>query len=78
MANQSCFFAFCFVLLEYFNLKPTQFLWGSPEELGISIGFKVYSMIVNFENKPPVKLYSLKIKEIKDLFKIYNNIVKKM
>lgn len=34
--------------------------------------------IVIFENKPPEKFYLLKIKEIKDLFKIYNKIVKKM
>jgi DNA-binding transcriptional ArsR family regulator len=34
--------------------------------------------IVDFENKPPEKFYSLKIKEITDLFKVYNNIVKKM
>ena len=34
--------------------------------------------IVDFENQPPEKFYSLKIKEIKNLFKVYNNIVKKM
>ena len=34
--------------------------------------------LVRFENKPPEKFYLLKIKEIKDLFKIYNKIVKKM
>ena len=33
---------------------------------------------VNFENKPPEKFYSLKIKEIKELFKVYDKIVKKL
>jgi DNA-binding transcriptional ArsR family regulator len=33
---------------------------------------------VNFENKPPEKLYFLKIEEIRDLFKIYDKIVKKL
>ncbi len=33
---------------------------------------------INFKNKPPEKFYFLKIKEIKDLFKVYDKIVKKM
>ncbi len=33
---------------------------------------------VNFENKPPEKFYFLKIKEIKELFKVYDKIVKKL
>ncbi|MFH1424267.1 MAG: helix-turn-helix domain-containing protein [archaeon] len=32
---------------------------------------------VNSEEKPPEKFYSLKIKEIKELFKVYDKIVKK-
>ncbi|HDN81188.1 MAG: helix-turn-helix transcriptional regulator [Methanomicrobia archaeon] len=33
---------------------------------------------VNFENKPPEKLYSLKIKEIRELFRVYDKIIKKL
>ncbi len=33
---------------------------------------------VDFENKPPEKFYFLKIKEIRDLFKIYDDIIKKL
>ena len=33
---------------------------------------------VNFENKPPEKFYFLKIKEIRELFKVYDKIVKKL
>ena len=33
---------------------------------------------INFENKPPEKFYFLKIKEIRELFKVYDKIVKKM
>ena len=33
---------------------------------------------VNFENKPPEKLYFLKIKEIRELFEVYDKIVKKL
>ena len=33
---------------------------------------------VNFMNKPPEKFYFLKIKEIRDLFKVYDKIVKKL
>ena len=33
---------------------------------------------VDFENKPPEKFYFLKIKEIRDLFKVYDKIVKKL
>jgi DNA-binding transcriptional ArsR family regulator len=33
---------------------------------------------VNFENKPPEKFYFLKIKEIRELFKVYDQIVEKM
>jgi DNA-binding transcriptional ArsR family regulator len=33
---------------------------------------------VNFEDKPPEKFYFLRIKEIKELFRIYDKIVKKM
>ena len=33
---------------------------------------------VDFKNKPPEKFYFLKIKEIKDLFKIYDKIVEKL
>ncbi len=31
---------------------------------------------VNFENQPPKKFYFLKIKEIRDLFEVYDKIVK--
>ncbi len=34
--------------------------------------------IVNFERKPPEKFYFLKIKELKELFNIYDKIVEKM
>ncbi len=34
--------------------------------------------IVDFEKKPPEKFYFLKIKEIKELFIIYDKIVEKM
>lgn len=33
---------------------------------------------VNFENQPPEKFYFLKIKEIKELFEVYDKIVKKL
>ena len=33
---------------------------------------------VNFEDKHPEKFYFLKIKEIRDLFDVYDKIVKKM
>ena len=33
---------------------------------------------VNFENKPPEKFYFLKIKEIRELFKVYDKIVEKL
>ncbi len=33
---------------------------------------------INFENKPPEKFYFLKIKEIRELFKVYDKIVKKL
>ncbi|MBT6995242.1 winged helix-turn-helix transcriptional regulator [Candidatus Woesearchaeota archaeon] len=33
---------------------------------------------INFENKPPEKFYFLKIKEIRELFEIYDKIVEKM
>jgi len=33
---------------------------------------------VTFENKPPEKFYFLKIEEMKDLFRIYDKIVKKL
>ena len=33
---------------------------------------------VNFDNKPPEKLYFLKIKEIRELFKVYDKIVEKL
>jgi DNA-binding transcriptional ArsR family regulator len=33
---------------------------------------------VIFENKPPEKFYFLKIKEMKELFKVYDKIVKKL
>ncbi len=33
---------------------------------------------VNFESKPPEKFYFLKIKEIRELFKVYDKIVEKM
>jgi DNA-binding transcriptional ArsR family regulator len=33
---------------------------------------------VNFKNKPPEKFYFLKIKEIKELFNVYDKIVKKL
>ena len=34
--------------------------------------------IVEFERKPPEKLYFLKIKEIKEFFDIYDKVVEKM
>ncbi len=34
--------------------------------------------LLNFKDKAPEKFYSLKIKEIGDLFRIYDDIVKKM
>ena len=33
---------------------------------------------VNFEDQPPEKFYFLKIKEIMELFKVYDKIVKKL
>ncbi len=33
---------------------------------------------INFENKPPEKFYFLKIKEMRELFKVYDKIVKKL
>ena len=33
---------------------------------------------VNFEDRPPEKFYFLKIKEIRELFRVYDKIVKKM
>lgn len=33
---------------------------------------------IDFENKPPEKFYFLKIKEIRELFKVYDKIVKKL
>ena len=33
---------------------------------------------VDFEQKPPEKFYFLKIKEIRDLFEVYDKIVKKL
>ena len=33
---------------------------------------------INFENKPPEKFYFLKIKEIRELFEVYNKIVEKL
>ena len=33
---------------------------------------------VNSENKPPEKLYFLKIKEIRELFEVYDEIVEKL
>ncbi|MEA3513919.1 MAG: helix-turn-helix domain-containing protein [Nanoarchaeota archaeon] len=33
---------------------------------------------VNFENQSPEKFYFLKIKEIKELFEVYDKIVKKL
>ena len=33
---------------------------------------------VNFEDKPPEKFYFLKVKEIRELFKVYDKIVEKL
>jgi DNA-binding transcriptional ArsR family regulator len=34
--------------------------------------------LLSFEDKPPEKYYSLKIEEIKELFKVYDKVVEKM
>lgn len=72
-------------ILHILHKKGTVSVHGIKNELGIteSSASKHLKLLydlgfVNYKSKPPEKFYFLKLKEIGELFRIYDKIVEKM